>query len=147
MKREVPKQHPALVTCIGILLLLTGFAAGQTPRDTIEVIRTDLRTDRKVLIAEQMNLTDQESDAFWPIYNSYRTEGEKASDEIVKLILEYADLYPEVPDAKANEMLKRYTKAETSLLKIKKKYLKKFGKVLPASKLFRFAQLDNRLDL
>jgi hypothetical protein len=44
-------------------------------------------------------------------------------------------------------MLKSYAKTEEKLLNIRKKYLKKFSKILPPSKLFRFAQLDNRLDL
>jgi len=62
-------------------------------------------------------------------------------------VLEYDDLYPDVPDRKASEMLKQYTKIEADLLSIKRKYLKKFAKMLPASKVFRFAQLDNRFDL
>jgi hypothetical protein len=103
--------------------------------------------DRKALIAEQMKFTDQESEAFWPIYRSYRAEVEKVTDGLVELILEYSDLYPNVPEDKAGELLKQYIKAETNLLSVKTKYLKKLGTVLPASKVFRFAQLDYRLDL
>ena len=60
---------------------------------------------------------------------------------------EVPDLYPEVPDKKAGEMLDRYFKIEANLLKVKSKYLKKMQKVLPPAKVFHFAQLDNRLDL
>jgi hypothetical protein len=147
MKREFIKSYLIKLTGLGILLGSLTFGYGQTQRDILEVIRSDLKADRKVIIAEEMSLTKKETDAFWPIYNSYRAEMEKGSDGIAELILEYADLYPEVPDEKAIEMLNRYTKIEDNLLKIKKKYLKKFAKVLPPAKLFRFAQLDNRLDL
>jgi hypothetical protein len=122
-------------------------AQGQNPRDAIESLRSDLKADRKVVIAEGMNLTPEESEAFWPLYRNYRAEVEKRTDKIVELVLEYADLYPNVPEARAAEMLKAYSKAEADLLSIKKKYFKQMGKVLPATKVFRFAQLDNRYDL
>jgi hypothetical protein len=94
-----------------------------------------------------MNLTDQESEKFWPIYRNYRTEMERLNDGLIKLILEYGDLYPDVPEQKAKEFLDRYSDGEAKLVEVKRKYLKKFGKVLPASKAFRFVQLDNRFDL
>ena len=125
----------------------TGLTAGQTPRDTLEVLRGDLKADRKAYIADAMALTPQESEAFWPIYRSYRAEVDTITDGIIKLVLQYADLYPVVPEEKAKELLKEYTKAETDLVSIKKKYLKKFQDAVPASKVFRFAQLDNRFDL
>ena len=130
-----------------IVLIAAGVASGQTPRDALEVLRVDLKADRKAIIAEQMNLTGSESEAFWPIYRNYRAEVEKVTDQIVKMILEYADLYPSVPDVKASELLNNYGQAEANLLSIKRKYVKKFEKVLPASKVFRFVQLDNRYDL
>ena len=127
--------------------LAAASATAQVPRDAIECVRADLKADRKAMIAEAMKFNEQESEAFWPIYRSYRLEVEKVSDRMVKLVLEYADLYPNVPEAKAAEMLREYTKVESALLSVKQKYLKKLGKVLPASKVFRFAQLDNRYDL
>ena len=42
-------------------------AADLAPRDAMEVLRADLKADRKASIAEGMQLTDKESEAFWPI--------------------------------------------------------------------------------
>ncbi len=147
MNCKALKQYYVASVLAAALFTAAGLANAQTMRDAVEALRSDLRTDRKVIIAEQMNFTDRESEAFWPIYREYRAEAEKVSDGVVKLILEYGDLYPQVPEEKAKQMLKQYAKAEANLLSIKTKYLKKFGTVLPASKVFRFAQLDNRLDL
>ena len=91
------KQNLTATLSIGAFLVVTCLAAAQAPRDGLESLRADLKADRKVIIANEMSLTPQES--------------------------------------------------EDELLSIKRKYLKKFGKVLPPSKVFRFAQLDNRLDL
>jgi len=136
---------------LGFLLAAVGWATVEAaellPRDAIEVLRGDLKANRKAVIAENMQLTEQESEAFWPLYRSYRADVDKVTDHMVELVLEYADLYTNVPEQKASEMLGQYTRMEADLLEVKHKYLKKFEKVLPPSNVFRFAQLDNRYDL
>lgn len=136
---------PALVA--GFLALPAPCAAAQNVVDQIEVVRSALKADRKVVIAEGMQLTDQESSVFWPIYRQYRAEMDKVGDGRVELVLEYADLYPDVPEDHAKAMLKKLTALEAKAAAVRNQYLKKFGKVLPASKVLRFAQLENRLDL
>jgi hypothetical protein len=130
-----------------LLFLATTIASAQTVRDGLESLRGALKADRKAMIAEQMMLTPGESEAFWPIYRSYRAEAEKVTDSIVKIVLEYSDGYPSMPEEKARQLLKDYSRAEANLLSVRRKYVKKFGKVLPAAKVFRFVQLDNRYDL
>lgn len=147
MKSVCAKFRLVILATLGVWVGGIALAGPQSPRNALESLRGDLRADRKAIIAEQMQFTDKEGDAFWPIYRNYRTEAEKITDRIVELVLEYADLYPNVPERKADEMLQRYTKIEGELLGVKHKYLKKMGKVLPPSKVFRFAQLDNRFDL
>jgi hypothetical protein len=122
-------------------------AAAENIVDQIEVVRGALKADRKVVIAEGMNLTDQESNGFWPIYRDYRAEMDKIADGHVKLVLEYAELYPDVPEDRAKAMLKTLTALEEKGVAVRNKYLKKLGNVLSAAKVLRFAQLENRLDL
>ena len=100
-----------------------------------------------MVVAEAMQLTEAESAAFWPLYREYRAEMDKLGDGIVKLVLEYADAYPNVPEDRAEKLLKDYFALEKDLVNVRAKYLKKIAKVLPASKVLRFAQLENRLDL
>ncbi len=147
MNGMTSKQGLLAKIALGIWLAGLASASAQVPRDAAETIRADLQAERKAVIAEGMNFTPEESDAFWPIYRKYRAEVDKATDRLVELIFEYGDLYPNVPDRNARELLNQYAKVEANLLKIKQKYLKKFAKVLPAAKVFRFAQLDNRFDL
>jgi len=113
----------------------------------IEVFRGQIKADRKVVIAEAMQLTDADSAAFWPLYREYRADMDKLGDGIVKLVLEYADAYPNVPEDRAAKLLKNYLALEKDLVSVRAKHLKKIAKVLPASKVLRFAQLENRLDL
>jgi hypothetical protein len=147
MNCELLKRGLAMAASALLLLSTGAFAAEDVTLDWIKSLRSDLKADRTVLIAQGLPLTREESDKFWPLYRSYRAEVDKINDETVKLVLEYADLYPDVPDEKAREMVDRYLKIEANLLKVRGKYLKKMQKVLPATKVFHFAQLDNRLDL
>jgi len=147
MNCELLKRGLAMAASALLLLSTRAFAAEDVTLDWIKSLRSDLKADRTVLIAQGLPLTREESDKFWPLYRSYRAEVDKINDETVKLVLEYADLYPDVPDEKAREMVDRYLKIEANLLKVRGKYLKKMQKVLPATKVFHFAQLDNRLDL
>src|SRR5437899_8464784 len=98
MNSQSFKRYLVTVFSLGLLFVSQHFAMAQdvSARDVIEVVRSDLKADRKALIAQQMALTPQESDAFWPIYDSYLAEVEKANDWVVKLVLEYGDLYPNV---------------------------------------------------
>ena len=122
-------------------------ATAQTATDEIEALRGLLKADRKVVIAEAMQFTDAESAAFWPLYREYRAQMDTLGDGIVKLVLEYADAYPNVPEDRAAKLLKNYLALEKDLVSVRAKHLKKIAKVLPASKVLRFAQLENRLDL
>lgn len=115
--------------------------------DDIAAVRSTYTADRQVFLAENMQLTEGESTAFWPLYRQYRAEQEKVGDGLVKLVLEYADLYPNVPEDRARQLFRDYNALEKKLASTRAWYLKKFARILPPSKALRFAQLENRLDL
>ena len=119
----------------------------QTLTDEVEVVRGLLKADRKIVVAEAMQLTEAESAAFWPLYRDYRAEMDTLGDGIVKLVLEYADLYPNVPEDRAGKMLTDLMALEKDMVNVRAKHVKKLAKVLPKSKVLRFAQVESRLDL
>jgi len=136
-----------LAVAASLLALPAQPATAQTVTDEIEVLRGVLKADRKVVIAEALQLTEAESTDFWPLYRNYRAEMDKLGDGIVKLVLEYADAFPNVPEDRAGKMLKDYLALEKDLVSVRAKHLKKVTKVLRKSKVLRFAQVENRLDL
>src|SRR6266516_3960650 len=109
MKTNLFSKTTTLVALAAALLTLPAArTAAQTVVDEIEVLRSSLKADRKVVIAEGMNLTDRKSTVFWPIYRDYRNEMDKVNDGLVKLVLEYVDDYPDVPAERAKKMLTEY---------------------------------------
>lgn len=122
-------------------------ARAENTQDKIEVARSVLKADRQAIIAQTLQLTEAESTAFWPLYHQYRAELDKTGDDLLKLIKEYASVYPNVPEDKAKSLLKGLGDLEKKHAAMRASWLKKIGKILPAGKTLRFAQIESRLDL
>ena len=142
-----PISNIILLVALTALLVPLRVAAEENINDAIEVVRTVYKGDRQALLAEKLELTEKESAAFWPHYRAYRADMDKLGDELVKLVLEYADFYPDVPKDRAARLLKQYMAIEKKLVNKRAWYLKRAGKILPAAKVLRWAQLENRMDL
>ncbi len=138
---------PFAVVLTGLLVVPGRQTTAQTEGDAIAVARSVIKADRLAVVRQAMQLTEEESQAFWPLYQRYRAEMDKVADRLVILVKEYAKSYPEVPDDRAKQMLKDFTRLEKQLLATRADYLKKFGRVLSAPKNLRFAQVESRLDL
>jgi hypothetical protein len=136
-----------LLTTLALLLAHIRLEAGENATDAAELIREMYKTDRRTFLTEEMRLTERESAVFWPLYQSYRAEMEKLGDSLLKLVLEYADVYPDVPEERAEKMLKDYTELERKLVDTRSRYIKRAAKDVSATKALRWAQLENRMDL
>ena len=93
-----------------------------------------------------MQLTGEESQTFWPLYHEYRAAMRKVDDRSVGLINSYAESFDTMTDEIAETMLKEFMSIRQAELDVTRKYLKRFQKILPAHKVARFFQLENKLD-
>ncbi len=84
---------------------------------------------------------------FWPLYREYRVEAAKVGDRIVALISTYAENYENLTDSVADKLLSEFVSIEKVRAQLKAKYLPKFKKAIPARKVARFYQLENKLDI
>lgn len=134
----------------GALMVTVVFAQGsyQQHRDQIELTRWSIQSERKAAVENNLQLSEQEGKAFWPLYDDYRAAMSKVGERTVKLITDYADAYTQnsLTNEQALRMLNDYVSIETDKLKVKKRYLKRFENVLPPKKLARFFQIDNKMD-
>jgi hypothetical protein len=146
MKPNSLMKMPILVLLTALVVSASASAADSLT-DAIETARADYKVDRQAYVAQTLRLTEKEGASFWPLYQSYRADMEKLGDGLIKLLLEYSDLYPDVPDKRAEAMLKEYSALEKNLASKRAWYLKRAGKRLPAAKVLRWAQLENRMDL
>jgi hypothetical protein len=117
-------------------------AASAQASDMVELTRTVLRADKKVVLAENMWLTEAESEAFWPIYNVYEAELSKINGRVIKLLKDYAENFDTLSDEQAEDIIDENFSIKKKKLSLRKKYAGKFGKVIPQKKVFRFIQLE-----
>ena len=104
-----------------------------------------VKADKKLLVAENMQLTEAEAKAFWPVYESYQKDQVKIMDRTKKLIEDYANNYQTMTDATAKRLIDNMVVIENDRLKLKKDYLPKFRKVLSEKKVARYYQLENKI--
>jgi hypothetical protein len=113
----------------------------------IEMLRADLRAQRKQIVAQNMTLTADEATKFWPIFDQYRQEAIKPNDDRWAVIKEYAENYSTMTDAQAQDYMKRSTALDQQLLSLRMKYVPIFEKVISAKKTALLFQIDRRVDL
>ena len=113
----------------------------------IELLRGDIRSQKKEIVAANMNLTPDEATKFWPIYDQYTAEVAKIGDTRVALIKEYAQSYSTITDAQANDFMKRAAAIDQQFNATRSKYVPMFEKVISAKKTALWFQIDRRLDL
>ena len=112
----------------------------------IELTRAGIQARRQAIVTAAMDLSPTESQAFWPLYRDYRTDMARVDDRLVNLIIVYANNYDSLTDDMAGTLLTDYLDIEKARLDVKSRYVPRFQSVLPARKVARFFQIDNKLD-
>lgn len=116
-------------------------------RAVLEAARTQIGADRQKVVTLSLPLTAAESDVFWPLYREYHSKIDSLNDRFYQLVMNYAKTYPEVSNEQAKSFLKEYNAIDEDRGDLREKYTKKFIKVLPASKVARYLQIEHRLDI
>jgi len=113
----------------------------------IELLKSQLKTDKKVIITETMEFTQQQSEAFWPVYNEFEHELEKLSTKRIANIKDFAANYDSLTDKKAEELIKNSFSFQEDRMSLNKKYYKKFSEVLTPIVAAKYMQLENQIEL
>jgi hypothetical protein len=111
----------------------------------LELIRRDLRSEKKKIIAMNVPLTETEATKFWVVYDQYAAEMTKHYDNFYAVIKDYAANQKTLTDAQAISMVKRWSDIQVDLAKTRQKYVPLIEKVLPGKKAAHFFQIDRRL--
>jgi len=112
-----------------------------------EKTREEMQRQKDAVIAGDMKLTEQEGKAFWPLYQEYQGALRKLQDRYIKLLAEYSQEREKetFTDQKARALLDEYLAIEREDLWLKRAYLEKFSKILPAKKVMRYFQMENKI--
>ena len=113
----------------------------------VDLMRKDLRDQRKQIVAQNLPLTPDEATRFWPVYDQYTADTIKVNDQRYALIKDYAAAYNNMTDEQASGYIKRWIGVDDAATQLRLKYIPMFEKVIPEKKVAMFFQIDRRLGL
>ena len=119
----------------------------QVTDQDIALLRKDLRSSKKQLVASNLNLTADQATKFWPVYDRYIAETVKVNDSRYALIKEYAQNHDTMTDAQANSYIKRWLALDGDSTQLRLKYVPEFEKVISPKKTAMFFQIDRRIGM
>lgn len=131
-----------------LTFLLSFLAIALYAQDSyMEIVRSTIKTEKKALIAEVMQLSDEESGVFWPVYNEFEENMYKLNTDYFVLVQEFADNFENMSAEKATDIINKATKYSLDREKLNKKYVKKIMKVLSPQKTLRFMQASSKIEV
>jgi hypothetical protein len=139
------KMLIALAAVAAIGAAETTLAQSQmNPRDETEVLVSRLQADKRAVVLQAMNLSDAEVAKFAPIYDGYQADMRSLMNRGADLVNRFAANYDTMTDDAAKSLMKDFFKVRDDRNALIKRYAKKMEKALPASKVLRWVQIENK---
>src|SRR6476620_1684152 len=141
-------------TFLCFVLVVTFTAAGSTvlaQKETetgiqvdqdLALIRRDLRSEKKKIIALNVPFTGDEATRFWPVYDQYAAEMTRHYDEFYALIKDFVANQKVMTDAQAISMIERWAQIQALQVQTRQRYIPLVEKVVPGKKAALFFQID-----
>jgi hypothetical protein len=137
-----------LVTAVAIVAGLAFSAMGQTTGTAnMEILRQKIKADKKLVVAQNLKLTDAEGMAFWPMYDAYQKDLQQINQRLGAVVVAYATAYNKGPVANdvARKLLDEALAVDEAEARLKGSYAPKILATLPATKAARYIQIENKI--
>lgn len=134
------------------LILLSAFLFGalvlkaQPTVDEINLIQSAYGMEKRAIVEQYMKLTEAEASAFWKVYDEYEVKRKDYGKTRVSNIVDYANNYASLTDAKAGELIKKSLDNQIAFTKLQEATFKKLSKVMAPKRAAQFIQLENYLE-
>jgi hypothetical protein len=117
----------------GCLLLISGAAIGQNEPPRFQEAMAKMKAERVSFLTEKLQLTVEEAEKFWPVYNEYLSKREEMMWGKRERMPRNFDP-SQLTDEEMNKMLNDILDQEIKLSQLKKEYFDKLKGVLPIKK-------------
>ena len=147
MRITVANKTVGLIMMAGAVGLAVPAFPQDKPANNMEILREKIKADKKLLVATNMELTESEGKNFWPVYEEYQKDLQKINQRLIKLLNDYATDYraKSVTDEKAKKLTDEYVSIEQAESNLTSSYVPKLNKALPARKVARYLQIENKI--
>lgn len=113
----------------------------------VELMRQDIRSQKKQIVAQNLSLSDTEATKFWPIYDKYTAELVKTNDKKYSALQQYVEKYGSLSDDEAKALLKQELEVTIAATQLRLKYLDIVAQAIGGAKAATWAQIDTRLSM
>ena len=137
-----------LMTVFAIASALAAPAMAQNAGTTnMEILRQKIKADKKLVVAENLNLSDAEAAVFWPVYERTRRICRQINQRLAAAIGAYADAFNKGPvtNETAKKLLDEALAIDDAEVQLKKAAVPKIMAALPAMKAARYIQIENKI--
>lgn len=134
----------AWISALTLCLLSASLLAQQSDTEglTLEIITAK----KKLIVLENMGMTEEEKEKFWPVYDEYQKTLDQLNQRDGKLIEEFAANYNDLSDEAAKSLIDQYFSIEQDRFKAQESLLPKLSGALPPNKVIRYYQIENKID-
>jgi hypothetical protein len=129
-----------LITLMLVIVPVLAFAD-----EAMDLKKKILFDQKRLVVMENMEFTEEEAAAFWPVYEKHQEELFQVNQRGAKLILAYASVYQTLTDEQAVKLIDEYYDVQDDRVAVMKKMAVDVGKVLPGKKAFRYLQVEAKL--
>jgi len=136
-----------LVAALWITPAFAQSAAADTPADTMQILRDKVKADKKLVVATNMDLTEAEAKAFWPVYDAYQKDLEALNQRTIAMIKSYAAAWNtnSMDNEKAKKLTAEFLAIQADEVKLMQSYVPKLSKAVSAVKVARYLQIESKI--
>src|ERR1700733_7755210 len=113
----------------------------------IQRLHADLSAKKEQIVRETMELNDQQSAIFWPIYREYQAEQTRLTADKLALVADYSQNFANMTDEKADQLAQRIMQLDEKRMALREKYYATMKKALSSTIAVRFFQVEHQLQL
>jgi hypothetical protein len=147
LERKKMKLLVTVILSVAMLTAFPAFAQDKSSDANMQILRDKLKADKKLVVAANMNLTEAEGKAFWPIYDAYQKDLQVLNERVGKTVLAYADAYNKntLTDEQAESLTNAALAIDQDEVTMRKTYAAKLKGALPGKKVARYLQIENKI--
>lgn len=127
-----------------IALLAVISVTAQPPHHENCPHRKKIEAEKIAYLTTELDLTPQEAQQFWPIYNEFEKKKDELINERKNIISNIQSGFETVSDKDAEKMSDRLIEIDIAESKLRQEYHQKYKKVLPIKKVIKFYHLERK---
>jgi len=124
-------------------LLIASFAYSQSAKEEVEFIQAAIGMEKKAAVAEYIQVSDAQKEAFWQLYDEYETQRKELGKERIELLIRYGKEYRAMTVEQADAWMADVIELQGKTDKLILAYYKKIRKSTDGIVAAQFYQIEN----